>query len=84
MSDKLITAEELLNNCRFKSGGQHLGESDFNTIIGFAKNFAKIHVEAALKEQEIKLNNFVKYGAINETWINIKKVLNAYDSKNIK
>jgi UTP-glucose-1-phosphate uridylyltransferase len=38
--------------------------------------FAKLHVESALKEQKSKLNDLVKYGAINETWEEVQKSIN--------
>jgi hypothetical protein len=38
--------------------------------------FAKLHVESALKEQKSKLNDLVKYGAINETWEEVQKTIN--------
>jgi len=50
-----------------------------------AIEFAKLHVESALKEQKSKLNDLVKYGAINETWEEVQKTIeSAYSLTLIK
>lgn len=49
MENKIPTAEEFLNNYKFKVG-EHIGNSDFDTIAKYAIEFAKLHVKAALKE----------------------------------
>ena len=45
--NKIPSAEEFLNNYRFKAG-EHIGNSDFDTIAKYAMDFAKLHVKAAL------------------------------------
>lgn len=58
---------------------------DFDNIPDLMVSFTKIHVEKALKEQKSKLNDLVKYGAINETWEEVQKTIdNAYPLTNIK
>ena len=44
---EIIRAEQLLESYRFKAG-KHIGNSDYNKMCEFAKEFAKIHVQAAL------------------------------------
>lgn len=46
--EKIPTAEEFLNNYRFKAG-EHIGNSDLDMIAKYAKDFAKLHVAAALE-----------------------------------
>ena len=55
MSNKLPTAEEFLENYRFKAG-EHIGNRDFDTMVQYAKDFAKLHVEAAT-ERFVKMTN---------------------------
>ena len=66
MENNIPTAEEFLKGKPFSI------ESIYSNMI----EFAKLHVEAALKEQKNKLNNLVKYGAINETWEEVQKSIN--------
>jgi len=42
------TAEDLLNKYRFKAG-QHIGNSDYDLMAQYAIEFAKLHVQEALK-----------------------------------
>jgi hypothetical protein len=47
------TAEQFLENYRFKAG-EHIGNSDYDLMAKYAIEFAKLHVEAALKEANEK------------------------------
>ena len=49
---KILTAEELLENYKFKAG-QHIGNSDYDLMITYAKEFAKLHVKEARKQFKI-------------------------------
>ena len=42
-----MTAEELLEKYRFEAG-EHIGNRDYDRMCEFAKEFAKLHVLAAL------------------------------------
>jgi hypothetical protein len=80
------TAETFLNKYKFKAG-EYIGNSDFDTMALYAKEFAKLHVEAALKSAwenaEIKQDIFSESGEpIYE--INHLTILNAYPLENIK
>ena len=44
----MITAEEFLNKYKFEAG-EAIGNKDFDTMALYAREFAKLHVEAALK-----------------------------------
>lgn len=94
--NKLPTAEELLNNYRFKAG-EHIGNSDFDLMMEYAKKFAEIHVEAALKEasEKAEINFHDKTDGVTNVsrWrendlesitINQESILNAYPKENIK
>lgn len=48
MENNIPTAEEFLNNFRFKSE-EYIGNSDFEVMEEYARQFAKLHIEAALK-----------------------------------
>jgi len=48
-------AETFLNNYRFKAG-EHIGNSDFDTMAQFAIDFAKMHVQEALEEASTKVS----------------------------
>ncbi len=65
---EIPTAEEFLNNYRFEAG-EHIGNRDLDTIIKFAKDFTKLHVEAALKaaSENVIIDTFVKNR--NKRWI---------------
>ena len=43
-----MTAEELLEKYRFEAG-EHIGNRDYDRMCEFAKEFAKLHVLAALE-----------------------------------
>jgi hypothetical protein len=45
---RLPTAETLLESYRFKAG-EHIGNSDYDLMCKFAIEFAKLHVQEALK-----------------------------------
>lgn len=83
--NKLPTAEELLNNYRFKAG-EHIGNSDFDVMIEYAKKFAEIHVEAALKEasEKAKFKESFSGDEYNGLIINKQSILNAYPKENIR
>jgi hypothetical protein len=55
---RLPTAETLLESYRFKAG-EHIGNSDYDLMCKFAIEFAKLHVQEALKvasERTTQLN----------------------------
>jgi len=68
MENNIPTAEEFYK----QTTGCIMNHRDIKTAM---IEFAKLHVEAALKEQKSKLNDLVKYGAINETWEEVQKSL---------
>lgn len=74
--DKIPTAEEFLNNHKF-----HLVEHEeyISTVI---IEFAKLHVEAALKQASENAESIVIGGLISE--VNKDSILNAYPLENIK
>jgi HEPN domain-containing protein len=72
--DKIPTAEEFLENYRFRAA-EHIGNSDFDVMIVYAKEFAKLHVKAALEEAA---NNSCKMSSTRDT------IRNAYDLDNIR
>jgi len=91
------TAEEFLENYRFKAG-EHIGNSDYDLMAKYAIEFAKLHVEAALKQ--VKEKAFAQSTSSNMTskdnhhtltcvhlgkiYVNEKSILNAYPLDNIK
>lgn len=82
------TAEELLNNYRFKAG-EHIGNSDFDVMIEYAKKFAEIHVEAALKAAANNANLIDLYektiwNKVEGHVVNKSSILNAYPKENIR
>ena len=46
--NSIPTAEILLENYRFKAG-EHIGNSDYDLIIAYAIEFAKLHSQATAK-----------------------------------
>ena len=79
--NKIPTAEEFLNNYRFEAG-EMIGNRDFDTMALYAKEFAKLHVQAALEEASHVLDvnadaDYVKYPTKDS-------ILNAYPLENIK
>lgn len=58
---EIPTAEEFLNYYKFKAG-EHIGNSDFDVMAKYAKDFAKLHVAEALKQATEKANLKVQYG----------------------
>lgn len=78
MSNKIPTAEEFLDNYSL----------DQNTIINRLQEFAKLHVEAALKDASEKaiardtINNpYIREG---DLIVDEDSILNAYPLENIK
>ena len=69
------TAEQFLENYRFKAG-EHIGNSDYDLMAKYAIDFAKLHVESALKTAQ-------KEAQITDT-IGFQSILNAYPLDNIK
>jgi hypothetical protein len=74
------TAETFLNKYRFKAG-EYIGNSDFDTMALYAKEFAKLHVEAALKASKLETDKFVDE---NEEECYKPQIFNAYPLENIK
>lgn len=78
--NKIPTAEELFKNHNMTS------ENGFSTSIRLAREFAKLHVEAALKtaykatKEEEWIDNFIN---LKESKCK-KSILNAYPLTNIK
>ncbi len=86
-----MTAEELLEKYRFEAG-EHIGNRDYDRMCEFAKEFAKLHVQAALEAADYKAQVTVVdyddggfnsapepiYGVCNDS------ILNAYPLTNIK
>ena len=72
MENNIPTAEEF---CQSNSLVDKYGKAD-KLVAEAMIEFAKLHVESALKEQKSKLNDLVKYGAINETWEEVQKSIN--------
>ena len=69
--NNMVTAEEFLNNYRFKAG-EYIGNSDFDTMAQYAKDFAKLHIKEAIRamataqipalfEDKIYLEQFVNH-----------------------
>jgi hypothetical protein len=71
MENNIPTAEEFLKKENLPT--DILSGDDINYAM---IEFAKLHVEACKKEQKSKLNDLVKYGAINETWEEVQKTIN--------
>jgi hypothetical protein len=71
MENNIPTAEEFFKE---KYGVNDRISTSNATLL--AIEFAKLHVEACKKEQKSKLNDLVKYGAINETWEEVQKTIN--------
>jgi hypothetical protein len=72
------TAEILLESYRFKAG-EHVGNSDYNLMINYAKEFAKLHIQA---QTEAILERLELRGEHNTIDKNI--IINAYPLTNIK
>jgi hypothetical protein len=79
------TAETFLNKYKFKAG-EYIGNSDFDTMALYAKEFAKLHVEAALKliTTEATVETINKYSPEEQHIVNQDSILNAYPLENIK
>jgi hypothetical protein len=74
----MITAEEFLN--------QKLGKTPIGILPEVLIEFAKLHVEAALKQaaHESECYNKAKFPG-DENWVvDIESILNAYPLENIK
>jgi hypothetical protein len=82
VEDKIPTAEEFLNNNSFK-GHVAMDSVDEDDIITDMIEFAKLHVEAALKEI---IKNMNKVRGEDDPFYNIdlRQILNAYPLDNIK
>lgn len=79
--NNIPTAEEFLNNFRFEAG-KVIGNRDFDIMALYAREFAKLHVEAALKAATHVLDvnadaDYIKYPTKDS-------ILNAYPLENIK
>lgn len=94
--NKLPTAEEFLNNYKFKAG-EHIGNSDYDIMAKFAREFAKLHVEACKKDivDKVKVihknykgshNISFPYSVDNYSDLHLDKesIFNAYPLTNIK
>ena len=85
--NKIPTAEEFLNNYRFEAG-ESIGNRDFDTMALYAKEFAKLHVEAALKAASKNASFKHEEGSVlnpEGDWIlDHDSILNSYPSENIK
>ena len=78
-TQEIPTAEELLNNYRFKAG-EHIGNSDFDVMIEYAKKFAEIHVEAALKTAAESAKITTEYYHEDDVGITkVREMLNSAD-----
>jgi hypothetical protein len=80
MEYNLMTAEELLEKYKFEAG-EHIGNRDYDKMCEFAKEFATMHVEAAL----MAALEEVPYGgsdAIN--YEDVVGILTCYPLTNIK
>jgi hypothetical protein len=65
----------------FKNTGQNINQEEYSAMI----EFAKLHVEAALKEASEKANyNTYGHEHIEEVWIDKDSILNSYPLTNIK
>lgn len=92
-NNKTPTAEELLENYRFEAG-EHIGNRDYDLMCSFAIEFAKIHVEEALKAADNNaLSEIVDWddSGFNLTepatpiyGVGSASILNAYPLSNIK
>jgi hypothetical protein len=88
MSNQIPTSEEFLENFSFKAG-EHMPNTDFDTITEFGRHFAKLHCEAQLKailenaslitEGGLKLKYSDGYGDLDKD-----SIINAYDLNQIK
>jgi len=76
------TAETFLNKYKFKAS-EYIGNSDFDTMALYAKEFAKLHVEAALKEAQKRHRETQTYEPEHRDIVN-SAILNAYPLENIK
>lgn len=93
--NKIPTAEEFLNNFRFEAG-EMIGNRDFDTMALYAKEFAKLHVEAALKAASENATTMTLEEGFLDTvkgiWVKYPKkyivnkdsILNSYPLENIK
>lgn len=81
--NKILTAEEFLNNFRFEAG-KVIGNRDFDTMALYAKEFAKLHVQAALEEASEKATLNVSTNDWQQKFVDKDSILNAYPLKNIK
>lgn len=76
---KIPTAEEWLN----KNNPEN-EDTSFIGICDFMIEFAKLHVEAALKEAEKETIKYVSKTIIELNMYNKNSILNAYPPENIK
>ena len=84
-----MTAEELLEKYRFEAG-EHIGNRDYDKMCEFAKEFAAMHVKAALRAADNKAEVIIvdwddrgdfkvpTYGVDSDS------ILNSYPLTNIK
>ena len=80
--NNMITVEELLKtiyNEGSGAGGDSYNEGDIERIM---IEFAKLHVEAALKEASEKAE--IEDLSYDDRIVNVKSILNAYSLENIK
>ena len=87
---RLPTAETLLESYRFKAG-EHIGNSDYDLMCKFAIEFAKLHVQEALKaasknaKTKTEEDYLPRQGAYVYTQVIDKdSILNAYPLDQIK
>jgi hypothetical protein len=59
--DRIPRAEEFLNNFSFRAG-QYIGNRDFETMEKYAIEFAKLHVEAALRAKFEAMRPYIEEG----------------------
>lgn len=79
--NKVILAEELLEDYRFKAG-EHIGNSDYRLMVAFAKQFAKLHLEAQTKTLlEKKTEGMLVVPIFSEYQQEI--IINAYPLNNV-
>lgn len=87
---KIPTAEEELNAMFRETGFDITNKIQRSMVISSMKLFAKLHVEAALKEVsenfKMKIKDDVHELDMNDDWMEVdkKSILNAYPLENIK
>jgi predicted AAA+ superfamily ATPase len=75
VENKISTAEEFW----FKNTGQNINQEEYSAMV----EFAKLHVEAALKEASEKATVYADEGGYSE-FVDEQSILNAYPLDNIK